>query len=334
MKQGYRFPFSLIMGFLLLSLAPDYNAAQQSPGGRGLTKIRTAYVSPASGTVLPHIVAKDKGWFAEERLDSTVIYTYKGLVGLLGGSLDIVSEGADDALFARKQGEDVIAVDVIESKARSGYFVTRPEIESLEQLRGKTVGVPDIPSGLYFLTIKFLMNHGLAKDDVTWRKVGNGPARVGALENGLIDGTFINLLGWIQAQELGSFNLLATPRDLDPFPYQMLVVKTSWAQANEEALVGYILAIERGKRWLLDPANEDQALQIYLRHLPSGVKMDEKTARGLIKEQRDQELYDLSLLTHSELEPVVEMMELGGGKGPLDVKGFVDMRYYERAMGK
>ena len=296
--------------------------------------MRTAYVGPASGTVMPHMIAEDKGWFAKERLDSTIIYTYKGLVGLLAGSLDVVSEGADDALFARKQGENVIVVDVIDARPRSGYFVARPDIRSIEQARGKTLGVPDIPSGLYFLTIKFLMNHGVARDEVTLRKMGNGPARVGALENGLIDGSFINLLGWMNAQELGSFNLLATPKDLDPFPYQMLVVKAGWAQANESALVGYIRAIEKGKRWLLDPANEDEAVQIFLRHLPSGVKMDEKTARGLIKGQRDQEIYDLSPLTPDELEPVVEMMEMGGGEGPFDVKGFVDMGYYDRAIGK
>ena len=330
----YRLPISLVVGFLALSLASDNGTAQKSTGRRGLTKVRTAYVGPASGTVMPHVIAKDKGWFAEERLDTTVIYTYKGLIGLLAGSLDIVSEGADDALFARKQGENVIVVDVIDSRPRSGYFVTHPDFKSIEQARGKTLGVPDIPSGLYFLTIQFLMNHGVARDDVTLRKMGNGPARVGALENGLIDGSFINLLGWINAQELGSFNLLATPKDLDPFPYQMLVVKAGWAQANERALVGYIRAIEKGKRWLLDPANQDEAVQSFLRHLPSGVKMDEKTARGLIKGQRDQEIYDLSSLTPDELEPVVEMMEMGGGEGPFDVEGFVDMGYYDRAMGK
>lgn len=324
--------FFAAVGLLGLMLFVEPAVGQKAPAPQGTKILRVGYVSPLAGTGLPHMVAKGKGWFTEERLEPTVVYTREGIPGLLGGSLDIVSEGADEALFARKQGEDLIIVDIIENKPASGYFVARSGITSIRQTRGKTIGVPDIPSGVYFLTIQLLERHGLSKDDVIWRKVGSTQARAAALEKGVIDASILNLLGWVNVQKFGRFNLLATPTNLGPFPWQMLIVKARWAHANEEALVGYIRAIERAKRWILDPANEDQIVQIYLRQLPRGVKIDTETARTLIKGHRDEDFYDLEPLTPAKLEPAIEQMKLGGAEGPFDVKGILNIAYYEKAM--
>ena len=40
------------------------------------------------------------------------------------------------------------------------------------------------------------------------------------------------------------------------------VAMRPWARANSESVVGYIKAVVKGRRWLLDTANETEAIQL------------------------------------------------------------------------
>jgi ABC-type nitrate/sulfonate/bicarbonate transport system substrate-binding protein len=61
--------------------------------------------------------------------------------------------------------------------------------------------------------------------------------------------------------------------------YQGLVggARRSWADANRDAVVGYIRAFSEGVEWLYEPANKAEAVAILRKNLPT---LDERAAEA------------------------------------------------------
>ena len=132
-----------------------------------LQKIVVAYVSPSDSMIIPGI-ARDSGILAKYGFDADVVLVTgspRVVQSLIGGSFDYAIPGGTPLLRARVQGADTVILSTITDYSTQRVMVhPRSGIQSVEQLKGKKVGVTQYGSeGDAFLRL-VLQRAGLKPD--------------------------------------------------------------------------------------------------------------------------------------------------------------------------
>ena len=135
---------------------------------------------------LPFKVAHLKGFYREEGLDVETILI-RGAVGmqaLLGGSVDSSASGSTIAAAVR--GLPVKLVFICSSKPQF-ELISQPQIKSVQELKGKLVGISSRGGSNDLLMQMILQKNGLAPNkDVTTIIVGAQEETVIALRTGRV----------------------------------------------------------------------------------------------------------------------------------------------------
>ena len=141
---------------------------------------------------LPFKVAQLKGFWREEGLDVETILI-RGAVGmqaLLGGSVDYTS-ASGSTIAAAVRGLPVKLVFISSSKPQF-ELVSQPQIKSVQELKGKIVGISSRGGSNDLMMQMILQKNGLAPNkDVTTLIVGAQEETVIALRTGRIAGALL-----------------------------------------------------------------------------------------------------------------------------------------------
>jgi NitT/TauT family transport system substrate-binding protein len=82
--------------------------------------------------------------------------------------------------------------------------MSKPEIRTIKELKGKVLGVATLTSGESFLSRRLLKDAGIDTDkEMTLRVIGNTPDRLQALRAGVVDATTLTTPVDIIAERLG-----------------------------------------------------------------------------------------------------------------------------------
>lgn len=167
----------LVAGVGCGSSDPD---GSTDPAAEGeLTTVRFALANERSIQYHPYYVAADAGFFEEEGLDVEMsIYSGGGAAvqQLVGGNADILGVGAAAAISAVDNGQDLVwsysyfyeNIFTMVTPADSG-------IETLEDLRGQTVGITDPGGGEVPLVRSVFASAGMTDgEDYDMLAVGEG----------------------------------------------------------------------------------------------------------------------------------------------------------------
>jgi NitT/TauT family transport system substrate-binding protein/sulfonate transport system substrate-binding protein len=165
-------------------------SAQQE--GR-LKKIRIGTTTLSMST-LPAVVARKQGFYLSEGLEAELIVMGPSVAmqGLIAGDLHFVTT-LSSAVRAAISGMPIRAV-MIFMTGSDQTLVVKPQIQKVEDLRGKVLGVPQLKGPADIYTRAALRKHGLVPDsDVSIIVLGGGtPLRLAALQAGKIDGTMLS----------------------------------------------------------------------------------------------------------------------------------------------
>jgi NitT/TauT family transport system substrate-binding protein len=105
-------------------------------------RVRIAY-SAVSGVQLPLWIAQDKGLFKRQGLDTDLLYIGGGSVvvqAMLGGEVQFTRASAPGIVQASLRGADLVMIaNTVNTLVYS--VMTRPEVRTPEDLRGKVLGV-------------------------------------------------------------------------------------------------------------------------------------------------------------------------------------------------
>ncbi|MGB7948393.1 MAG: ABC transporter substrate-binding protein [Candidatus Binatia bacterium] len=150
---------------------------------------RIHYGTTTSSAHLPVWVAKDAGFFAKAGLNVEPIQIRGGALitmGIMSGQLQFSGAGAESIVAARIEGGDVVLL-ACPVDSDPVYLITRPEIKSTEQLKGKATAVTRLGSTTHFYLRAALRQVGLDPEkDLTILQLGTGTETSAALENGRI----------------------------------------------------------------------------------------------------------------------------------------------------
>jgi ABC-type nitrate/sulfonate/bicarbonate transport system substrate-binding protein len=310
--------------------APAAPAAQ--PAGQ-LTKVRIIAIPGSSTMTWPYQYGIRRGWFAEEGLDPTLTFSFQQVPALIGGSVDIISTGAEEMVVAnyRGGGTDIVAVGVMSNRPQQ-FLVTATDIREPRQFEGKVAGMTDLNSGDSFVIRRYLQKHGIDPSRVTLRGVGGSRERFAALEAGQIQITPLDPVTAVRARTTGKYNILATPNDLGAWPWNLIAVKRDWGQANRDTVVRVLRATWRVLHYVNDPANHEEVLK----ELPAASELNADLLRDVFETVRglDVKLYDAERPKPSDLDPTVEFQrELGVITGSVDQARMIDTSFYDAAFG-
>lgn len=225
----------------------------------------------------PIWVAEEQGLFERERLAVKVTPTPNStfqLKGLIRGDFDIAMTAMDNVIAYREvQGEagvdgpDLVAV----MGSDQGFLrlVAAPEISSYADLRGKTLSVDALTTGYAFVLLEMLERNGLKLDrDYRTERAGGVAQRYQALLERKHAATILVAPFDITAQALGFRRLGNATELVGSYQGAVAATRQSWARANADKVRGYIRAFADSVEWLYDPRNKEEAIRIFLAHMP------------------------------------------------------------------
>jgi ABC-type nitrate/sulfonate/bicarbonate transport system substrate-binding protein len=168
------------------TLAAILTAALAVPGavrGQPLQSVNMAIPAKSFQMVI-YPIAQQKGYMKEEGLDERVIFVAPttSIQALLGGDVQFTGAGSS-ALVSMARGNTPLKVVLATNDRVLQWLVTRPEIASPKDLKGKKIATTGVAAIATFMLKQILTKHGLdGNKDVIYLDVGQGnqlPALLG-----------------------------------------------------------------------------------------------------------------------------------------------------------
>ena len=210
-------------------------------------KVQVA-VATFSQSVLPLVVARERGFFREEDLDVELILMAAPIanLALIGGNVDFISTGSS-AVGAILRGAPLRYVFISYNRPLHWLF-SRPEIRDARELKGKKIGVSGIGGSFHFLILEVLKKHGLdGSRDVTVMAVGTTASRFGALVSGAVDATNLTPPFNFRAQEAGLRELVSfVKEDYLIEPTGTIAIRESLLRSDPSLLEKFVRGALKG----------------------------------------------------------------------------------------
>jgi ABC-type nitrate/sulfonate/bicarbonate transport system substrate-binding protein len=282
------------------------------------TKMTVAYSS--IGPMATGIwIAKESGAFEKYGLQTDIILITSGPVSvqsLIGGDLQVVSAASNAVMNAVLNGAPIVAVGGTANRPYHRLFV-QPEINRLEDLRGKTLGVTRFGSITDNLTRILLRRNGL-EGAVNVRQMGGTIEVAAAFQNRLIAGAVTSELRVSPPSQL---KILVKLVEMGiPYSMNMLAVQREYHRRNPDAVEAMVKAYADGIAFLHH--NKERSIKIITKYSRLS---DPKS----IQEFYNDSITYLDRIPRAEPEAVNTILEFMGKKGtPLET--FMDNTIIDR----
>jgi ABC-type nitrate/sulfonate/bicarbonate transport system substrate-binding protein len=316
------------------SISLGLAGARNGAGAQSNTVLR---VSTFPGVAnVPIFAAEHKGLFVKNGLTIDLVYTPNSRVqrdGLAKGEYQIIQTAADNCV-AMVELDKANALIVAGGDNGFNHIIVQPEINQLSDLRSKTV-VVDAPNTAFALLLyKALKDSGLNKGDYKVNSVGGTGERLAAMTGDKTNVAAIMGLPFIfGATAAGLKDMGSAYRSVGAYQADSVVVMREWATGNRDTLVRYLKAVVESRRWLLDPANKAEAIELLSDKAKVPLDMAAKSYAmlsepdgGYAKDAK----FDLQGF-NNVLKLRAEIEGQWGGNPPPPEK-YVDLSYYDQAI--
>jgi ABC-type nitrate/sulfonate/bicarbonate transport system substrate-binding protein len=226
---------------------------------------RKVNVSIAANSALyaPYFIASDKGYYAIEGLDINFVEASGGVAtpALLSGSIDISTSSAS-ALSAAMRGGHLKIIYTMADRLPHQLWATRPELKTLKDLKGLTVGIASRGDTYEIALRTALEDAGLPQDWLGYTPLGFAPSvRLSALISGSLPAVMITPVD--VAPGLASGSLTKSHLMIDfvkslQLPYTGAAVSDQLLKSDPAMIEGFLRATVKGVRYAL--AFEPQAV--------------------------------------------------------------------------
>jgi NitT/TauT family transport system substrate-binding protein len=275
-----------------------YSAAHAQP--------RSKFAYSSVGSMATAVwMAKESGAFEKYGLQTDIIFISSGPVvvqALIGGDLLGGSAASNAVINAILNGAPIIAVGGTANQPYHRLFV-QPEINRLEDLRGKTLGVTRFGSITDNLTRILLRKNGL-EGAVNVRQMGGTMEVAAAFQNRQIAGA---VTGELRGPALSVPKILVKLVDMGiPYSMNMIAVSRDLLKRNPETAEGIVRAYAEGVAFMNQ--NKERALKIIAKYAHL------RDAKQVEDHYRDSVTY-LDRIPRAEPEAVQTILEFMGKKG-------------------
>ena len=234
---------SLLVLYVLLTLYSGGSSAQEKKS------LRVVFTGLAWNSELPFRVALARGFFKAQGLEIQPIFVRGGpaaLAALSSGEVEFAEIGGAQAIMrSRARGLDVVIIGAI-SNATNYQIIGSKSTRSLEDMKGKIVGVTGAGAFSDFAMRVFLKRNGIDPDkDVMLRAIGGSNLRAGALEKGLVAAAPFAPDDTVRLTRLG-YPLIANLSDTLIIPQTILTSRIDFLEKSPETSKRFLKALILG----------------------------------------------------------------------------------------
>ncbi len=299
-----------------------------APGwSQQLPKVTMLWVA-VSGSQAVAWVTKEGGHFARNSVDVDLVYLAGSPVAaaaLVSGRVEFVQMAGPAVVSADAHGAHLVMIMGFVNQPVFVVMAT-PDIQTPEQLKGKTVAVSRVGSSDDFMLREALSHWGLRPDtDVKILGVGSVSAQIAAIEKGLVQAVVVDPPNDVLAQQAGA-HLLARVSDLG-IPYQAagLVTTREYIQSHPDVVAKVVRAMTEGvHRIKTERAFSEEVIAKYLKNT-NPVVVDAAYEAYVNIFPR------IPAPTKAGLEEIVkESLSTGQLKGPIDVSAMLDTSFVDK----
>lgn len=261
---------------------------------QGATKVRYIVALPTLSLVTANqtSIPTQLGYYASEGITLEPTAAGQGGVAaatqLVASGQQDVGSGTQSAILSRAaEGQD-LGVVFFYNQIRDFHYVvaTLPDsgINSLSELKGKTVGVSTLASEGAVVARYFMRQSGLAPNDLSLLAIGAGAQALNAIRTGQVQ-AIVNLeAAFAPMEALGqSFKYLPNPPGTEEVFGPGLYVRRDYLAANRKTLVGIGRSVAKSTVFLMN--NPEAAVRIhykaYPEQMPKGVSEEQALRDGV-----------------------------------------------------
>ena len=224
-------------------------------------------VVPANAIHWVQFVAADKGFYKQAGFEPRILAlqgSTQSLQAALADEYQIATSQPETFVSAVMQGATELAAMAAPANSCDWILVGSRDTHSLEDLKGKSIGLSGLRSSEEWLTGRLLEQHGMKRTDCKYVIAGTSAAKASALETG---GIAAAVLFQPSAEFAVSNGLPALARFdvIRSYPTILYVVKKSWASTGNAGKRASE-AIGHAHDWLWDPGNKEEALRILAKY--------------------------------------------------------------------
>jgi len=258
MNTERRFGLPVVAALLLTSMSLT---AQTTPPKK--IKLLTLLGKPVQ-----FVIAEKQGYFARHNVTAETENLPSSDVlrgNLANGKGDLAYLAVDNAVAMVELAHQDMVI-LMGGEGSQNELVVQPEIKSLQELRGKML-IVDAPNTAYALQMKkILLAKGLqVVRDYEMKPIGGTPQRLIAMqEHKEYAGSMLGPPALITAKQEGFVSLGKVQDVIGPYQAAGYFAQRKWALDNKENIQNYLAAIIEAQRWLMDPANKQQVIDLWI----------------------------------------------------------------------
>ena len=243
----------IVINFVLCLVLPAVTSAQKFVVGySGITAIQA-----------PFWIINDAGYFKQEGLDSSLVYIAASSTmaqAMLAGEVAISTANSQAVVDIGLQGGDLVAVGAIVNFVAL-YVIAAPEIKSVQDLRGKPVGVTRFGATTDFAMQMFLKKYGLEPvRDVPIIQIGGVPELAAALSNRSIYAAAMSYPMGLVAQQAGMKMLANLAKEEIPFLHQGLTTTGRFMRERRAHAKAFVRAYGRAVHFMHTRKEESKSI--------------------------------------------------------------------------
>lgn len=232
-----------------------------------------------------YYVADSKGYYADAGLEVTFDYNFENdvlqrVATWPNGDVPFAMAGATSVLLARQQGLPIVQVATISQEFPVVFFSKAAQgITSVEDMRGKRVGIPGRFGGSYYALLALLYANDMQEGDLNVQEIGFTQAQ--AILEDQIDvaaGYAMNEPVVLEAQG-EDINVLRVA-DMFPLASDGVVTNEKVIEDDPELVAAFVGATLRGLQDVLD--NPDEAFDLSLAYMPEAELGDVELQRKVL----------------------------------------------------
>ena len=253
---------------LALCLIPIILSVASHKNSWGQVQTLTAFYTAPVVSMAPMWIAKEVGFFKKQGLDVRVVFIPSGTTGttaILAGEADVAVIGGFAPIRAILGGAKSLAIICETKNAIVATIVGKKEIATVQELKGKRLGIDRIGSNPDMFTQAALARFQMDPlRDLQYIQMGDIGQGVPALKAGAIDALTTNPPYDLLAQRLGFKMILDITAMKIPFAATVLVSNRNTVGRKQPELTKFMHAYAEAVHYFI--TNREGAVQVVAKY--------------------------------------------------------------------
>jgi ABC-type nitrate/sulfonate/bicarbonate transport system substrate-binding protein len=268
----------IVHGVLAVSLVSLFWIA---PSALAQDKVRMG-LSSVSALHSAVWVAEQKGLFRKHGIETEVIVTGQGgtagIGALLANDIQMASSAGDVLVAAALRGGDTVMVAGVVNKGLQ-RIVTRPDIKTPTDLRGKRIGVTRIGAVSHSVLLMMLPRWKMTVNDIQVMQVGSSPNMLASMEKGGIDAAVLTIPSMFVAEDRG-YRVLLDMADTDIYYLHTMIATTrAYIKNNRDKVSRFLRGYVEGLAYVKQ--NKKESIDVVKKKLRIGAEQERNLERSI-----------------------------------------------------